>query len=119
VRITDPQVKRLIQMAMAPNREVLDNLKMGKTDELSTMYTNVVDTVLTYAQNSPTQLMDTTKGTLFGCYNAITGYYQNVRNFRDEESKFKSIMDGTALKRTQTAFDLCMDFAKLGAGALN
>lgn len=119
VRITDGQVKKLLQMAMAPNKEVFENLRIGKTDELSAVYTNVVDKVCEYAQTSPSQQMDTTKGTLFGCYNAITGYYQNVRNFKDEESKFKSIMYGTALQRTQTAFDLCMDVARAGEGILN
>lgn len=119
VRISDPQVKRLVQMAMAPNREVLQNLRTGKTDELSAVYNNVVDKVCEYAGSNPSQQTDTTKGTLFGCYNAITGYYQNVRNFKDEESKFKSIMYGTALQRTQTAFDLCMEVARAGEGVLN
>ncbi len=51
-------------------------------------------------------------------YNAITGYYQNVRSFGNDEAKFKSIMDGTAKQRGQVAFDLCRDFAKNGADAL-
>ncbi|WP_394339625.1 hypothetical protein [Mucilaginibacter gracilis] len=55
---------------------------------------------------------------MFGAYNSITGYFQNVRNFRDEESKFKSIMYGTGSQRGQTAFDLCTDFAKHGTDAL-
>nr|WP_262707420.1 DUF945 domain-containing protein [Mucilaginibacter gracilis] len=61
---------------------------------------------------------DTTKGTLFGFYNAITGYHQNVRNYRDDEAKFKSIMQGTGLQRNQTAFDLCGEFAKYGNALL-
>ena len=47
----------------------------------------------------PTQQMETTAGTLFGAYNAVTGYYQNVRNFKDGDAKFKSIMDGKAKQR--------------------
>jgi single-stranded DNA-binding protein len=66
----------------------------------------------------PTQQMETTAGTVFGAYNAVTGYFQNVRNYKDGEAKFKSIMDGTAKQRAQTAFDLCRDFAKNGADAL-
>lgn len=60
-----------------------------------------------------------TKGTVFGAYNAVTGYFQNVRNYKDDESKFKSIMYGTGLQRSQTAFDLCSSFAKNGVDALN
>lgn len=61
--------------------------------------------------SSPTQQMDTTAGTVFGAYNAITGYFQNVRSYKDGDAKFKSIIEGTAKQRAQTAFDLCMDFS--------
>ncbi len=114
IRITDNSVKHLIQIAMAPNKEVLQNLQNGKQDELSTTYNNMVSSVMEYALTSPTQQEATTKGTLFGAYNAVTGYFQNVRNFKDDESKFKSIMYGTGLQRSQTAFDLCAEFAKHG-----
>ena len=119
IRISDNAVKRLIQMAMAPNKEVLQNLQNGNLDELSTTYNNMVSSVMEYALTNPTQQEVTTKGTLFGAYNAVTGYFQNVRNYKDEESKFKSIMYGTGLQRSQTAFDLCKDFAKHGVSALN
>jgi len=118
IKITDKEVKRLIQIAMSPNKEVLKNLAQDKVDELSTTYTNIVDNVYEYALGSPTQQMETTAGTIFGAYNAITGYFQNVRTFKDGEAKFKSIMDGTAKLRGQTAFDLCRDFAQHGADAL-
>jgi phage/plasmid-like protein (TIGR03299 family) len=119
VRITDGQVKKLIQVAMAPNKEVIQNLELGLLDKLSTTYTNIVDNAYAYAMGNPTQQMETTAGTLFGAYNAITGYYQNVRNFKDGDAKFKSIMDGTAKQRAQVAFGLCGNFAQSGANALN
>ncbi|MGF7036888.1 DUF932 domain-containing protein [Mucilaginibacter lappiensis] len=112
VRITDAEVKKLIQVAMVPNKEVLNNLMAGKNDELSTTYTNIVDKVYEYAMSSPTQQMETTAGTLFGAYSSVTGYFQNVRNYKDGEAKFKSIIEGTAKQRAQTAFDLCSDFSK-------
>jgi phage/plasmid-like protein (TIGR03299 family) len=114
VRISDSSVKRLIQLAMAPNKEVLQNLHEGKQDELSTTYNNIVSSVMEFALSSPTQQEETTKGTVFGAYNAITGYFQNVRNYKDDEAKFKSIMYGTGLQRSQKAFDLCAEFAKNG-----
>lgn len=119
VRITDKEVKRLIEMAMAPTKEILSNLKAGKTDELSTLYKNTCNEVFAYSMTSDTQMLDTTKGTVFGAYNAVTGYFQNVRNFKDEESKFKTIMYGTGMQRNQTAFDLCGNFAKNGVIAFN
>jgi phage/plasmid-like protein (TIGR03299 family) len=119
VRITDQDVKKLIQIAMAPNKEVLHNLQQGTLDELSANYTNVIDKVYEYAMGNPTQLEQTTVGTVFGAYNAVTGYFQNVRNYKDTEAKFKSILEGTAKLRAQTAFDLCRDFAVVGTETLN
>lgn len=119
VRISDPELKRLVQMAMVPNREVLEKLRKGQDDELSSHFTNMVDDVMRYAFESPTQQEITTKGTVFGAYNAVTGYFQNVRNYKDQEAKFKSILSGTAMSRSQSAFNLCGDFVKSGGNALN
>ncbi|WP_367866988.1 DUF932 domain-containing protein [Pedobacter sp. WC2423] len=118
VSITDKEVKKLIQIAMAPNREVLHNLEKGKTDLLSTAYLNIVGDVYKYAMSNPTQQLDTTAGTVYGAYNAVTGYFQNVRKFQNEEDKFRSIVEGTAKLRSQTAFDLCNDFSLKGSDSL-
>jgi phage/plasmid-like protein (TIGR03299 family) len=119
VKITDKQVKKLVQIAMAPNKETLQNVQKSKQDEFSSVFTNMVDNVLEYTATSETQQMETTKGTLFGAYNGVTGYFQNVKNYKDTETKFKSIMTGNALGKAQTTFDLCREFAKTGVNALN
>ena len=119
MRITDSEVKKLIQLALVPNREVLKNVIEGNEDDLSSCFINICNAAHEYAMSSPTQQTDTTRGTLFGAYNAVTGYFQNVRNYKDDEAKFKSIMYGTGLQRTQTAFNLCVDFSKHGISALN
>lgn len=119
VHITDPQLKQLIQLAMSPNRETYEKVKAGKQEELSSQFNNIVSSVFDYAMTSPSQQENTTKSTLFGMYNAVTGYFQNVRNFRDDQSKFKSIMQGTGLQKNQAAFNLCADFARHGSSILN
>ncbi|SHH09769.1 DUF932 domain-containing protein [Flavobacterium johnsoniae] len=119
IRIKDNEVKKLIQSALVPSKEVLKTIQNGREDELSTCFTNMVDSAFEYAMSNPTQLMDTTKGTVFGAYNAITGYFQNVRNYKDEEAKLTSLlMGGTGQIRTQSAFNLCADFANKGSDAL-
>jgi len=112
VRITDSEVKKLIQLAMAPSKGVLAKLEQGIEDEASACYRNIVDDVYNYAMGNPSQNLDTTKGTVFGAYNAVTGYFQNVRKFKDNDAKFRSITEGTARQRAQTAFDLCSGFSK-------
>jgi phage/plasmid-like protein (TIGR03299 family) len=113
VRITDKELQKLVQMAMVPNKEVLQNIQNGETDELSTCFKNICDAVYEYNCTSPTQQTDATKGTVFGAYNAVTGYFQNVRSYKDDEAKMKSLLyGGTAQLRTQKAFQLCEDFVK-------
>lgn len=114
IRIDDKQVKKLIEIAMAPGKEVLASLMEENREALSSHYLNTVDQALEFALSAPSQLEVTTKGTLFGAYNAVTGYFQNIRGFSSKENKFKSIMSGTAMQRGQKAFDLCIDFAKFG-----
>ena len=113
VRITDKEVQKLIQLAMVPNKEVLQHIEQNNPDEFTTYFKNTCDDVFAYNMTSPSQQFDTTKGTVFGAYNAITGYFQNVRNYKDEETKLKSLLyGGTAQLRTQKAFQLCSDFVK-------
>ena len=75
VRVTDQEVKKLIQLALCPNKETLDLLKKGAHDEISTLFKNMIDDAFNYAMLSDTQQMDTTKGTLYGDYNAVTGIF--------------------------------------------
>jgi phage/plasmid-like protein (TIGR03299 family) len=119
VKITDNEVKKFIQLALCPNKETLDLIKKGADDEVSTVFKNTVDDAFTYAMVSDSQQMETTKGTLFGAYNAVTGYYQNVRKYKDSEAKLQSIvMGGTAQLKSQKAFELCTSFQAQGAEIL-
>jgi hypothetical protein len=46
--------------------------------------------------------------------------FQNVRNYKNEEAKLKSLLfGGTGQLRTQKAFNLCEDFAKGGMMEFN
>jgi len=119
LRISDNEVKKLIQSALAPSKEVLKNLQEGKAELLSSCFTNMVDSAFSYAMSDTTQLMDTTRGTVFGAYNAITGYFQNVRSYKNDEAKLCSLlMGGTGQLRAQSAFNICTNFASKGVDAL-
>lgn len=120
VKVSDPEMKKLIQLALCPNKETLEYIKKGEEDEISTAFKNTVEDAFAYAMMSDTQQLETTKGTLFGTYNAVTGYYQNVRTYKDEEAKLQSIiMGGTAQMKSQKAFELCTSFSKFGIDVFN
>ncbi len=108
VKITDPQLLDFIQRAMSPNKEVLSKLD-AKDEVLSSRFKNTVDEVYAYAMSSETQQMNSTRGTVFGAYNAITGYFQNVKTYKSDEDKMNSIMFGTGERRQQRAFDMALN----------
>ncbi len=115
IRISDKQTKKLLSHALCPNKNALRLLSQEKQEELSTVFKNTVEDAFSYAMTSESQQIETTKGTLFGAYNAVTGYYQNVRKYRNEEAKLKSILlGGSAQLKGQRAFELCQTFAKEG-----
>lgn len=110
VRVNDRQLKKLISLAMAPNKEVFQAVATGnKAFEFSTQFENVVGNVFEYAMTAESQQMETTGGTLFGAYNAVTGFFQNVREYKTADAKINSIMFGNGLERTKKAFEICMD----------
>jgi phage/plasmid-like protein (TIGR03299 family) len=120
VPITDQEVKKLISLALSPSKEVTEHLKAGQLDELSSCFSNIIENAYAYAMSDETQLTPTTEGTLFGAYNAVTGYFQNVKSYKDPQAKLKSmLMGGNAQARSQTAFNLCEDFAQKGNSILN
>jgi phage/plasmid-like protein (TIGR03299 family) len=112
VPIKDGALKHLIQLAMAPNKEVLHRLQVGEDNELSACFRRCCESAFDYAMSHDSQQLQTTKGTLFGAYNAVTGYFQNVRVYKNKEAKLNALLyGGTAQLRTQKAFQLCEAFA--------
>lgn len=106
VKITDANLVEFIKKSLAPNKEALT--KIEASEELSSRFKNAVNDCYLYAVANHTQQLDTTQGTLFGAYNAITGYFQNVKEYKSEESKLKGLLDGGALTYTQKAFDMAL-----------
>ncbi len=55
--------------------------------------------------------IDSIRGTGFGIYNSVAGYFQNVKNFRNDEVKMKSIvLGGLSAQYSQRVFDRLMKF---------
>lgn len=106
VKITDANLIAFIKKSLAPNKEALT--KIEASEELSSRFKNMVNECYLYAVANHTQQMETTEGTLFGAYNAITGYFQNVKEYKNDESKLKGLLDGGTLNYTQKAFDMAL-----------
>lgn len=120
VRVSDTELRKILEVALCPNQATLENIKKGNAGENSAIFKNTVEDAFAYAMVSESQQMETTKGTLFGAYNAVTGYFQNVRKYKNDEAKLQNIvLGGTAQAKGQKAFELCTGFAENGIAILN
>jgi phage/plasmid-like protein (TIGR03299 family) len=113
-KVKDDEVRKLIQLAMAPSKEEIKSIMTDKEDLLSTRFLNICDEIFEYSKVAPDQQMVTTKNTLFGVYNAVTGFYQNVHNFKNASAKTESIIWGGAYTRAKKTVDICTSFAEKG-----
>jgi len=81
--------------------------KIAKGEELSTRMNNMIEDVHEYALGHDTQQTIATKGTLFGAYNAVTGYFQNIKEYKSDEKALISVTEGTGAFYGQKMFSLC------------
>ncbi len=73
-----------------------------------------------YAFTAESQVMETTVGAIFGACNAVTDYFQYVREYKNNEHKVKSILyGGTVQLKGQRVFSLCEAYFKNGQFSLN
>jgi len=102
--ITDKEMEKMIGEVFLNNEEKKAMLMDGDA-EISTRKANTIRSVIEYYLGDPT--MDTIRGTKYGVYNAITGYFQNVKEYSSDDLKMKNIvLHGTAYKYAQKAFNM-------------
>lgn len=83
--------------------------KVMSGEGLTTRSQNMVDDIFEYALENETQQQESVKGTLFGAYNAVTGYFQNEKEYTSNEKALISVTEGTGHLYGQKMFNLCMD----------
>ncbi len=102
-QVSDQDMKSIITRAFLNKVEIKALALTGNVD-LSTRKTNMVEGVVHYYHEASE--IDTIRGTGYGVYNAVAGYFQNMKNFRNDEVKMKSIvLGGLSAQYTQRVFD--------------
>lgn len=97
--ISDEQMQDFIISVMMPeNKE--------ESEEVSTRFKNQVSSIYEFSLSHPTQQTNAARGTVWGAYNAISGYYNYIHKFKNEEQKFSSQMFGNANNRILKAFKM-------------
>jgi len=103
-KITEHEYEQIIVKGLSDSPAMVKKY-FDHDAKTSTRFQNNVNQVLEYAFNHPTQLMPSTDHTVFGAYNAITGWYQNEVQWASDDDKMRSIIDSNGrvnLKQQQT-----------------
>jgi phage/plasmid-like protein (TIGR03299 family) len=103
--ITDEEMENFIASIITPKTSTAQTEE--QKEELSKRTQNKIDATLEFALTHETQTTRATKNTVFGAYNAISGYYNYVTDFPTPEAKFKSLQFGQGSARIKEAFELC------------
>ena len=102
-RVSDQDMKAIVTRAFLIKEE-LKTLAVSGEVELSARKTNMIDGVVQYYHHASE--IDSIRGTGYGVYNAVAGYFQNVKEFRSEDAKMKSIiLGGLSAQYAQRVFD--------------
>lgn len=78
-------------------KEMQSGKKAGEV--LSTRKVNVIKDVLDYSQRGPGQAE--IKGTMWQAYNAVTGYFANVKKYEAAENRMDGLLFGSAAQTMQ------------------
>jgi phage/plasmid-like protein (TIGR03299 family) len=98
--IGDIKLKEYITDVMKPTYVGFD---ADKKD--STRFKNQVNDIYEFALGHPTQTTDAARGTLWGAYNSISGYYNYIKPYKTQEDKFKTQLYGTGSNSINKAFE--------------
>ena len=103
-KISDEQLKAFIEDIFV-NREYVE-----KKEKVSTRAKNLVDKIYTFAKYHPTQITPSTNGTIYGAYNAVSGYFGHIKDYKSLSQRMESMSFGYASNKTNQAFTLASKF---------
>jgi phage/plasmid-like protein (TIGR03299 family) len=103
-KLSDLEIKNYIEQAMRNESNATKD-----TTEMSSRLKNTVDEIYSFAVCHDTQKTEAAYRTLWGAYNAISGYYTHVKGYSDAGTRMKDMMYGTAESKMSKSFDLAVE----------
>lgn len=103
VPVSDSRAKELISRVLMSSDE-LKALVINSNVEFSIRKYNMIMEINHYYQSAKD--LDSIRGTAYGLYNGITGYFQNKKGFTDDDKKMLSIIDGYSYNIQNKMFQL-------------
>lgn len=102
VRITDKKLRAYIEKCLKPSAEQISK------EEYTKQFTATVDSVMEFAHSHYTQTTEAATGTVWGAYNALSGYFCHLKNYKTQEDKMKSLYFKRSARKIEGAFELAM-----------
>jgi phage/plasmid-like protein (TIGR03299 family) len=107
VKLGEGEYRSYFESVLKP--EYKQDVPNDKQNEMSTRFKNMVDATTEFAMTHPTQTINAANGTLWGAYNAVSGYYNYVKDYKSAEDKFNSQFFGTANNKMLKSFNLAVE----------
>ena len=104
VKMSEGQYREFFESVLKPEYKEVDETKQDEK-AISTRLKNMVDATTQFALTHDTQTTDAANGTLWGAYNAVSGYYNYIKTFDSAEAKFNSQFFGTANTKMIKSFN--------------
>ena len=105
VKINDKQLRSFIEQVMNPAKE---QMTTGEKAEFSKQFTAQVDSIFDFAVSHETQTTKAAKGSVWGAYNAISGYFGHIKEHKTASQRMNDIMFGAGDQKIKQAFALSM-----------
>lgn len=102
-KMTEGQYHEFFSKILKPDYVKVESEQEQK--ELSTKMKNMIDSTMQFALTHPTQTTPETQNTLWGAYNAVSGYFNYVKSYKSAEDKFSSQFFGAGNKKILKAFN--------------
>lgn len=106
VRLSDEQMMAYIEDIFV-NKDYVE-----KKEKVSTRAKNSVAKIFNFAKTHPTQITPSTNNTLYGVYNAVSGYFGHLKPYKSLNQRMESISFGYGANKTNQAFTLATDVLK-------
>ena len=102
-KMTEGQYREFFESVFTPEYKVA--MTSAEEKEMSTRLKNMIEGTTQFAFTHPTQTTEAANGTLWGAYNAVSGYYNYIKTFKSTEDKFNSQFFGVANKKMLKSFN--------------
>jgi phage/plasmid-like protein (TIGR03299 family) len=108
VKLGEGEYRAYFESVLKPEYKNQD-IPNNKQNEMSTRFKNMVDATTEFAMTHPTQTINAANGTLWGAYNAVSGYYNYIKDYKSAEDKFNSQFFGTANVKMIKSFNKAVE----------